>query len=296
MEEITELPENPVDGAVYNYNGVLIKYVDGAGKWGYWTGVNSVKNYGRGTFGSLTLFYAVLPSDMNDQLVFGLGKIKGSSADTNIKAWGYFDIQNSVINVYDNKDKTGSTIATIAKNASSETEVEVESNWYHCYISWRDNCIQLRPGDAAIQVLRYCSTSASTAHYELVERPDYNYPITRDTLTGGIGGDNNLNFYACIFEDDGTVRPGLPLYKRNQKINGSYYHPALTQQETIPNFYAPTESGTTGTLCVSQGDTAPQWKTVVQALGVDFWTGTQDEYNAIATKSATTLYIIIPNE
>ena len=83
------------------------------------------------------------------------------------------------------------------------------------------------------------------------------------------------------------------------KINGLFFNSPITfansSYNNHPDIWVPTSSGTTGTICVSQGATsAPQFKTVAQALGVDFWTGTQDEYDAITAKSATTLYIIIP--
>ena len=295
LEEISTLPENPEDGAIYNYNGVLIKYVNGAGNWGEWTGLNSVKCYSRSACGSATLFYAVLPSEMDGQLIFGLTSIKSSTADTNIAIWGFLDLQNNVINVYDNKDKTGSTVNTITKNAGSETNITINSN-YHCYVSWNDNCIQVRPDNTGVvQMLRYCSTSSNTGHYEIVERPDYNYAVTRDELVGNGFSDIDVRYWVPIFESDGTSRPGVLAYKKLQKINGTYYHPFVSERETLPAIYAPIASGTTGTLCVSQGEAAPQWKTISQALGVDFWTGTQNEYDQIVTKSPTTLYIILPD-
>ena len=33
-----------------------------------------------------------------------------------------------------------------------------------------------------------------------------------------------------------------------------------------------------------------------QALGIDFWTGSQADYDAMASHNATTLYIIVPEE
>ena len=296
LEEITELPENPVDGAIYNYNGAIIKYVNGSGNWGYWTGLQSIKGYGQSVLGCATLFYAVMPSSMDGQLAFGTGWIKSSSADTNVQLWAFFDLQNNAIKVYNNKDKTGSTLYTIVKNAGSETQIN--NNYNKINVSWNDNVLQIRANDSNTQLLRYCDATSSTAHYELVKEPKYNYENTISNIDSGYN--TPVGRLAIFSRDNRVVTPGVNLSTQTIYVNNSSYGNALTYYGTskpISNMYVPTSAGNSGDLCVSQGqNNAPQWKTIVQALGIDFWTGTQDEYDAIVTKSATTLYIIIPDE
>ena len=70
----------------------------------------------------------------------------------------------------------------------------------------------------------------------------------------------------------------------------------------LSDFWAPNQAGNAGEILVSAGPngynfTPPVWKTVAQALGVDFWTGTQDEYDALAPNyNSTTMYIIVEEE
>ena len=87
-------------------------------------------------------------------------------------------------------------------------------------------------------------------------------------------------------------------------VNGAYYKGWAeviydSSKTSVPAFWAPTASGNQGELLVSNGQngytaTPPVWKTVAQAIGLDFWTGTQAAYNALSAHSSTTLYIIIP--
>ena len=96
--------------------------------------------------------------------------------------------------------------------------------------------------------------------------------------------------------------------------------------DNLPDFYAPLSAGTAGEVLVSTGNGAPVWSAftggdtqelqdqidtldeVVSAALVDLndrkvesayvstiWKGTQAEYDAIVTKDAATLYIIVNN-
>lgn len=76
-------------------------------------------------------------------------------------------------------------------------------------------------------------------------------------------------------------------------VNGSnHYTPSQNGGFTI---YAPTSAGSNGQILKSTGSGAPSWATILQALGVDFWIGSQDDYDDMDSHSSTTLYIIDPN-
>lgn len=82
----------------------------------------------------------------------------------------------------------------------------------------------------------------------------------------------------------------LPYYFQ---VNGaSHYTPTSNGGFTI---YAPTDAGSSGQILKSTGSGAPVWATILQALGVDFWIGSQDDYDDMASHSNTTLYIIDPD-
>lgn len=292
IPEITELPETPVDGAIYNYNGTLIKYVDGAGNWGEWTGADYIFTYNRDNSGSATLFYSVIPASMDGGLAFGLGYIKSYSSQTQI--WCYFNLTDKTIDVYNNSGKTGTTLYTIGYESGSETYINDSS--VQAYVSWNNNVIQIRPNTHYTQMLVCCDTNIATGHYELSQPIERKYPAFSYSKPGG----SDIVNYLTTFDGSGDAYPGDRAYKRTIYVNNAGYSNPLVYYGTtdgapMQRMFVPVTSGETGTLCVSQGaNSAPVFKTVAQALGVSFWTGTQDEYDDLGTYSPTTLYIIIP--
>lgn len=66
----------------------------------------------------------------------------------------------------------------------------------------------------------------------------------------------------------------------------------LSKGNNAPDrIFAPSAGADSGALCVSQGvNAAPVFQTIATALGVDFWTGTQAEYDALATSAGGTGY------
>lgn len=76
-------------------------------------------------------------------------------------------------------------------------------------------------------------------------------------------------------------------------VNGtSHYTPSANGGFTI---CAPTSSGSNGQILKSNGGYTPVWATILEALGVNFWVGSQDDYDDMASHSNTTLYIIDPD-
>lgn len=284
IPEITVLPETPVDGAIYNYNGTLIKYVDGAGNWGEWLGHSGSNKTIEATPGNGTSFtYAgVIPSSMDGQQM-----CRSTYFSSNIINW-YFDLQNNrIVGKVNNVDTY-----YVEKNGSPITAT---TSSYKQRVTWDNNkisfvCIYNSIGYGAVYPLmdQYCSVETNNAHYELVQPAsaafDYN-------LSSG--------YSSTVFvTDDGRIRAlGVPMISSSTRINNSYCaYVAVPNQTGLPYMSVPTTTGDTGTLCVSSGGwNAPVWRTVAQALGVSFWTGTQDEYDALGSYSPTTLYIIIPD-
>lgn len=297
VEMITELPADPVDGAVYNYNGTLVKFVNGAGDWGYWTDTESMKCYSTWVNGSATLFYGVIPGSMDGQMAFGIARIVYNPSDSDVRCWGFFNLQNNTIDCYDNKDKTGSTLVSIVKNSGSESSITFRS--LNVSVSWNDNVLQIRANDKYCQLVRFCETSAQTAHYELAQPLPYNYPITTTTLFPyDIGNFGDAGYLSQFDAKTGRAFPARQIGTQTVLVNTSQFgvRPMTFYGTANPleRMYVPTASGQTGSLLVSQGaEAAPEFKTIVQALGVNFWTGTQAEYDQMASHNATTLYIIV---
>lgn len=281
VEMITELPSDPVNGAVYNYNGVLIKYVNGAGDWGKWYGINVTNTYSykSNVTNTASLNYAVLPASVDGQLLCSCRYF------TSNYLYIYFDIQNDRLNVYKDSASTVTTDYVIQHNGAAVT---MELNTYQRIIgSWIGNRILLvqSNGGAYNIIENPCVVSASTAHYELV-----------DTPTPVMANPNKQQGVIPIVADNGLVEGyAYEVNATNINFNGQYKNILVTgSQGALGTYYTPTTSGATGSLCVAQGNnTAPIWQTIAQALGIDFWTGTQTEYDQMASHNATTLYIIV---
>lgn len=82
------------------------------------------------------------------------------------------------------------------------------------------------------------------------------------------------------------------------KVNGST-HNILSRNASTFTIFAPTVVGNSGDVLQSGGSGAPSWKTPAQANlvsstgGLTIWRGTSIEYDAIVTKDANTMYIIV---
>lgn len=281
LEKITTLPTEPVDGAVYNYNGVLVRYVNGAGDWGKWYGINVTNTYSykSNVTNTASLNYAVLPVSVDGQLLCSCRYF------TSNYLYIYFDIQNDCLNVYTDSANTATTAYVINHNGAAVT---MELSTYQRIIgSWIGNrilLVQSNGGSYSI-IENPCVVSASTAHYELVDTPT---PVMANI-------DKQKGVIPIVAENGLVEGYAYDVNSTNINLNGSYKNLIVPgTQGALGTYYAPSTSGATGTLCVAQGNnTAPVWKTIAQALGVDFWVGTDAEYQALSPNySNTTLYFI----
>ena len=285
---ITTLPASPENGAVYNYNGTLIKYVNGPGNWGEWVGFE----FGTGTASadfrnSAFLYYSVIPSSMDGTKLCVLGNTS--------RLYLYFNLTDNSIDAFAEDSNTGTPYARVYKNAVSETLLYREAQTKY-YIGWVDNVIQLRPDASSAKLSSGCTVSASTAHYELLNTPD-RVAFNRNNISN-VGPEYS---YLVNVDKKGRVdgvsfevaRKHIRFNSMNDVGKNVAFLKTPGGNSAPAQIFAPESSGASGTLCVSQGNAAPQWQTVTQALGVDFWVGTEAQYEALAPNySNTTLYFI----
>lgn len=111
------------------------------------------------------------------------------------------------------------------------------------------------------------------------------------------------NGYTWYNEDNEVIIKHFdyPMYNVYLKLNPNSsfagpYQVYSRSSNSIGPFFAPTTTGNTGYVCVAgNGWAEPTWaEPSTLTNGVKFWKGTQDQYDAIITKDASTLYIIIP--
>ena len=291
IEEITTLPTSPENGAIYNYKGTLIRYVNGAGSWGEWSHLNFGTGYGIAQVPILYFFYySVIPSEYDGTRLCQLTYI-GTSV------YAYFNLTGDTIDVYSSDSTAGTLVTSITRNASSETAVRI-SNSNRFYVSWNDNVIEFRTTSnyEYIPNGNVCPATSSTAHYELVNIPDrVNFPNPSIEAASYLVGFN---------KNQKVIGPTKKANESTIYFNTSGYSAnniakfvTISKGSSIGDrWYIPMSSGETGSLCVAQGvNSAPIWKTIAQALGVDFWTGSQDDYDNMPSHSPTTIYFIIPD-
>lgn len=283
LPKIDTLPETAEDGAVYNYKGVLVKYVNGSGNWAEWVSMPDAFSVAEKTSISFNIFtYPVdIPASMDGQILYK-GNSLGSTGSNDVTF--KFDLQNNRIGVLTATTSTEYDMYVEKDGA----EVSVPFNSYtsqNLLVSWSGNVIKFSQQNTGSSYSRWysngqCPVSTSTAHYEFFEPVDFKNLYT-------VNGINKT----VLFDSKGNATPGMSVSKATFKLNGTYtYYLKKSDDTSISDIYAPTTSGVTGTLCVSQGNNAPQFKTIAQALGVDFAVLTQDEYDALDPNNGGTGY------
>lgn len=276
-------PTEGEEGKVYKYEGNLYEWTNETGSWGKWikTMSNANKEY-------YNLCYDYLPASLDGQMLCSIDPYGG-------RAYLFFDLQNNQIKDYNSNDPTtGTLMHTITKNGP---EVGIQRNTlYYLSIKWVDNYIYFfsnYAGSSPICVFNgqsdLCSTTLTGWHYQR------------------IGGQD------CVHNTHVKPRYGIPFWNEEGAITDIYYNGGydcgiwLNQDNTYGiyrtvqwfgsgqiNFFAPTNGGTAGQILRAGGsNTAPTWVNLASMMGgLTIWCGTEDQYEAIATKDSNTLYII----
>ena len=289
LEEIDTLPATPVDGAVYNYKGALIRYVEGEGNWGEWYSQPLQDTYdSRNVSGvSFYFYYGVIPWEFDHTKLCTLDYIGN-------KAYVFFNLSQGKLDIMSSNDSAATPYTSVTLNGATEQVPMPNASTIRWDISWKDHQIQfrIRNNYCAIPSADCCTVSSQGGnHYELVYRPSHsNIPNTGITQSAYLVGFNS---------DQKVTGPAFKVGINDIYVNTTGYTSAnifsIVNTRKGSNvgdrWFVPTTSGNTGDLCVAQGPTsAPVFQTIATALGVDFWTGTQAEYDALATSAGGTGY------
>ena len=286
LPKINTLPESPEDGAAYNYNGRLIKYVNGTGNWGEWRApINRASLTAPVEVNQDTvLHYVSIPSSMNGQLV-----CKATWKNSK-NIFFFYNQSNGTLDAY--SDSAATTPLTTGATISMDgVQVESANGAIKVYTTWTDGKIVFQTRSRDNLINQVCSTSTNDPHYELCQVN--NSPIGID--------DGTKQYSKTVYTDEygNVVGLGFSVKEGVVKVNGDnrvyLQENGLASSYNLPDFYAPTASGASGTVLVSAGNTTPVWQTLQAALGIQaIWTGTQAQYEALAPDySNTTLYFIV---
>ena len=109
---------------------------------------------------------------------------------------------------------------------------------------------------------------------------------TKQNVTARASNSN----YLPGWNAQGVITGSTAYYNKSQGINGTNYNVFSNSNTNHPSIYAPTSAGTAGQPLLSNGSGAPQWGQF------SFQFLSQSAYDALTTKSSTTIYFIVdPN-
>lgn len=165
---------------------------------------------------------------------------------------------------------TGETITGLTSNGGSSKIIIVFNSYSIIFRS-----------DNSLYFSSFWDGSANTAHWEMATKPE-NEPFTAQQ--DGVP----------IWDKSGKIiGKGFNVLRGITYINsGRYGNPAYilySNAGRLPeHMFFPTSGGTAGQVLTSAGDAEPVWATMIKAVQI-----TSADYEALATKDANTLYLIV---
>ena len=136
-----------------------------------------------------------------------------------------------------------------------------------------------------------------------IDMNDYATTATVSTLSGQVSDKadkqsvtaNTSDYKFPTWNSQGVITGENATAQQKQSRINDIIHTFYGTNNNQFEIYAPTTSGNEGQLLVSNGSSlAPVWQTILSALGVDFWVGSQTAYDNMASHLSTRLYIIDP--
>lgn len=284
------LPEEGVEGKLYLYNGRYLKWVDGAGNWGTW--IEGMKYDNNPTYQIASLKYGVIPSSLDGQVLFTYRRARTSGSYPYFYA--VYNATAQTITMKQDDAQTGTT-KVVVNFGDINKKCETDAASQYLSVSWIDGLITIVnyssnvAGNNYPQFWDVISTSIQVGHYESA---DDSTLVSRSFVSASQG--------QPIWNEEGVVVGKVrDIFSVNFRLNptSQYNNPnnVLSQtNSTIGPFFAPTVGGTSGQILKSNGEYAvPTWVSLASLMGgLTIWCGSQDDYDAIATHDANTLYII----
>lgn len=271
-------------GKVYECNGRLYKWVEGAGYWGKWIGgwSNSYPagNVADGAY-NVQFNYAYLPSE---QVQIGI-----SYRLNNITGYLYWDPENSSFVSYsDSEMQTEISRVYLGDENTVIGPYSIDSG--KVWLTWKDGVLIFKCGGNA-SIRSRVNTYTANDHFEAINSDNYAHAfecITSDGITEGIP----------IWNSEGII-----VAKRATYSTKSVYINSTGSSSTIRTDYittgingganrmfVPTAPGTAGQVLTSAGNAEPTWATLIKSVKI-----TSDAYEALVQAGTTdpnVLYLI----
>ena len=256
-------------GKTYEYQGRLMKWVEGSGYTAEWLGgaLSNGDNQGNG------FIFATIPEG---QKLFD---------------WGYYS--NEKTSVY----YRGGKLVDVTTGGTERYSVSVGNtfDWnpngntsHHLYGIYKNGYIGLRGTTSLLRFENIWSGKVSDSHYELIDKYNYPYTLNANTTQEGIPVYNDkgqvVKRWSSVGTKDIQFNTNASQYSNTGKItiitNGTNNGPS--------RIFVPTEGGTAGQVLLSNGDNAaPTFQNWIKVVKI-----TSDDYEALTTKDPNVLYLI----
>ena len=262
-------------GKLYNYNGRLLNWNNGAGSWGEWFACpndaqNNYNNTGADLYASFV--YSVLPTGQTQLCV--------THNFNNAGTYVVYDSTDDKIKCYSDTGYT-TVYATISKG---DTNIQANNLSSKVYISWIEGIIQFRLTNYT-NLRNRISATTNSGHYEVADKSFANRAILP----------NNYDFGIPVWNKQGIVvgmRAGYnekTVYFNNTGYSKNYHFLVQSGSNDAPTrMFVPTSSGEAGQILTSAGNAEPVWATMIKAVQI-----TSAAYEALTVKDPNTLYLIV---
>lgn len=271
VEPLTSFASAGETGKLYERNGRLFKWVNGAGVWGEWlSGWDGRSQYPESDGNtSVILKYSTLPIGEFCR-VYDFNNLRTYLVYDGEKITSYTDSTHTAV-------YTAVTIGCKDVNMSNQTYDN-----YKVLLTWTDGKLIFKTG-AAASLKDRVSTTVSTPHYEAL---DMSVAASNDTGQGDMG--------LPIWNKEGIVigkKVGYnnrTIYFNTTGYNNNKNFLAGANWNGPDRIFVPTQGGTQGQVLTSNGSSAePVWETRIKAVKI-----TSAAYEALAVKDPNTLYLI----
>lgn len=269
LQELDELPSEATDGDMVNYNGEIWRYSTGTVQTA-WIDI---------LYDRLFAFrYDELTEDMDGQTLF---KLRYNNSSTNYDEVIYDHSANTLSVKASNQ---GSSKLTVNFNNPSEQSCRTADYSYHYYyFTWVEGSVFVRMSNAE-QMYDANSGFTLDGGWKKIEKND-------EVVIGDIQGSGYTRGIPRWNRSGEIVGKESDANTLSYRVNGSYFYVLSHSTISHPNIYAPTESGTTGQMLISQGNAAPVWSNWIKSVQI-----TSDAYDALVQAGTTdpnTLYLIV---
>ena len=219
-----------------------------------------------------------------------ISKITLNGTDYNVKDPNAQEtlVSGTNIKTINNQSILGSGNITIqGGSGGGETVIELTQAQYDALTGYAENTTYIITDATPINMDDYATTGTvntlsgqvATLSGDVADKAD----------KANVTARSSSSHYLPGWNAQGVITGESMCYLVQTRINGTAYAQLMRYgiNGNLPDFFAPTTSGATGSVLLGAGNAAPSWSSY------KFQFITQTAYDALSTKDSTTIYFIV---